>query len=410
MRFRFKEARMKKKLLIGLIVILAAALMSTGPSLAAKFETADQTKEKAVENEAESQEETEAEKEKTKKIEKKIIFISGEEGKDTPAVITIKEGDDVKKIKVNKPITIKKCKEGDFILMDSEGNKIKVLEGHPVKEGELEVIKLDKSVITEEGEDLIWKEKGDKGEKEIKIWISEGDDIKAVKIDEDDVHHWIYKDEEGLHHKDIHVIKKDCDHEGDIKKEGHVNMEPGAKGGHIFHVGTSHEADEEIKAIIQSIKDDLKKIKKNEDAVNEITKLVKELEAKLGEHHSAHAFKISHDKPNTFSIIKKKDGQETTKDVYITQDTDKTTMKVVVADDGDLEVGFAFGKDKITKEIYETVLKRLQKEMADTLVIDPEFDAESGKIMFKIKGLEKMDLSKEIINQIKNIIKEEIKK
>jgi len=441
-KLTFKEVNMKTKIMIGAAVFLAVAIIGLArPSPAAPVTisgslnidpvatnssplptesgaaAADHAAQKAEETEANAQAEKE-EKEKQKKLDRHVLVITNEDENRKPIEITIIEGDKKKKIEVKESITIKKCMEGKVILLDPEGKEIKVLEGHPIrifiKKGDVKTIKADKFIMKNENETLSWKEKGDKDDKDVKIWISGNDHIKVLKMGEEDSHHWIHENEGDAHHEESHIIKEghteDCETSKDVKKEVRVIMKPGKDSKHVYFAGKGEEDKDEIENHIKKIRESLKKLNAEGASVEEITKSLNELEEMLKKEEPFHtAGFLSHEIPGAFTIVEKAEGMESKKDIFITKDVHKNTIAVFVDEDGNAEVKFSQSKDEVSREVFDKTVERIKKELPDGMTLEPEFDEKSGRIKFKIKGIGSKDFSKDFITKLKDIIKEEIK-
>lgn len=186
-KLTFKEVKMKTKIMLASAVVLAVALVGTARPAAgteknvvetAIVETAapapaslavappasaaqEKQAEKAVVQEKETEKAKAAEKakeaekaEKEKAIEKKIV-ITTKDGTKTPIEITITEGDTVKTLVLDKPLTITSGKDGHVLILTSEGKEIQVLEGEPlrleIRGGKIELMKEGKALKVGEG-------------------------------------------------------------------------------------------------------------------------------------------------------------------------------------------------------------------------------------------------------------------
>lgn len=186
-KLTFKEVKMKTKIMLASAIVLAVALVGTARPAAgteknvvetAIVETAapapaslavappasaaqEKQAEKAVVQEKETEKAKAAEKakeaekaEKEKAIEKKIV-ITTKDGTKTPIEITITEGDTVKTLVLDKPLTITSGKDGHVLILTSEGKEIQVLEGEPlrleIRGGKIELMKEGKALKVGEG-------------------------------------------------------------------------------------------------------------------------------------------------------------------------------------------------------------------------------------------------------------------
>ena len=130
---------------------------------------ATQTEKAAVQEKKKEQEKAKA-AEKAKKAEKaakrktaveKTIGITPKGGEGVPIEIVITEGDVVKTLKLDKPLTITSEKGGDVLILTTEGKEPLVLKGEPlrieIKGGALKVLKEGKAwSIGDEGKTIVF--------------------------------------------------------------------------------------------------------------------------------------------------------------------------------------------------------------------------------------------------------------
>ena len=143
-----KEVKMKTKIMLALSVILAVALIGMArPSASSAENVAGSAAIAAAPANAanssiggESNQATEPTQEK--KAEKQDEAEKIKEGKKVPIEITIKQGDKIKKIVIEKPVTIKAGPDGTVVITTSEGKELKVVKEEPgrvqIEEGDLE--------------------------------------------------------------------------------------------------------------------------------------------------------------------------------------------------------------------------------------------------------------------------------
>lgn len=178
-KLTLKEVKMKTKIMLAAAVVLAVALVGTArPAVGVENRAAEptavetaapapgsfdialpaaETQEKAAEKPAAQEKEKEKVKvaEKAKPAVESKIVIEAKEGVKTPIVITITQGDEVKTLTLDKPLTITTGKDGQVLVLTSEGKEIQALKGKPlrleIKGGGLELIKEGKALKIGEG-------------------------------------------------------------------------------------------------------------------------------------------------------------------------------------------------------------------------------------------------------------------
>ena len=224
-KLTFKEVKMRTKIMLASAVVLAVAIVGTARPAAGIEKTAvtatvvesalpgpaslavvlpasaaqEVQAEKAVAQEKEKEKATAAEKakaaekaEKEKAVIEKKIVVTTKGGAKTPIVITITEGGQVKTLTLDKPLTITSGKDGQALVLTSEGKEIQVLKGKPlrleIKGGELEFIKEGKVLKVGEGGAYTIVKEGDKGGSRIEYYMTprgktagEGQVVKVIK-------------------------------------------------------------------------------------------------------------------------------------------------------------------------------------------------------------------------------------
>ncbi len=151
-KLTFMEVKMKTKITMALALVAAMALIGTArpadgretveaTAMIAETAIAVPSSLEAVPADAgspavaaqEKQEEMAAvqKKEKDKIAVGKKILVTAKEGENKAITITITEGDKVKTIVLDKPLTI--TKDGEVLILASEGKEIEVLEGEPLR-------------------------------------------------------------------------------------------------------------------------------------------------------------------------------------------------------------------------------------------------------------------------------------
>ncbi len=162
-----KEVKMKTKIMLALSVILAVALIGMArPSAVLSENVAGSTviataPANAASSSIEGANSQATEPNQEKKAEKQEEQEKKKESKMAPIEITIKQGDKIKTILVEKPITIKAGPEGTIVITTSEGKELKVMRREPlhpeIEEGDLEDVYVqaepDVDIVTPLGED-----------------------------------------------------------------------------------------------------------------------------------------------------------------------------------------------------------------------------------------------------------------
>ncbi|HMA53879.1 MAG TPA: M56 family metallopeptidase, partial [Acidobacteriota bacterium] len=206
-KLTFMEVKMKTKIMLTLALVLAVALIGTAgpaagrePSVATALavstlpapagfeitapaaEAQEVAAEKAVTAE-QAKEKEKAAKEKAlaeKTAIGKRIVITGKEGVKAPVEIVITEGDTVKTLTLDTPVTISKGKDGGTLVLSRDGKEIQVLKGEPlrleIKGGDLRILR--------EGKDLrLARNLGESGDLQL-IKEDDKDGVSVVVVTE----------------------------------------------------------------------------------------------------------------------------------------------------------------------------------------------------------------------------------
>ncbi|MBE3125489.1 MAG: M56 family metallopeptidase, partial [Acidobacteria bacterium] len=200
-KLTFKEVKMKTKIMLASAVVLAVALVGTARPAVGIEKTAATTTvvetavpvANAIEFAlpAAASQETQAGKAVVQEKEKKKIVVTTKDGAKTPIEITITEGDTVKTLVLDKPLTITSDKDGHVLVLTSEGKDIQVLKGEPlsivIKGGAIELTKEGKALKVGEGGAYKIIREGDKeGSQVVVYWTPEvrpakGQEIRVIK-------------------------------------------------------------------------------------------------------------------------------------------------------------------------------------------------------------------------------------
>jgi beta-lactamase regulating signal transducer with metallopeptidase domain len=372
--------------------------------------------------EQEKQEEYEKQKKQSEKKQKKLhkhtIVITNKKGKEIPLVITISEEDEKKSIKLDGSVMIKQGKEGEIFLWDSEGEELMLVDGKPIrlviKEGDVEVFEDENVIEIGKGGIITWSQKGEEGEEDVDVYILSGKDAKTVKLGKAGTHGWVVKTEDIGEGEDVHIVTGktigiDQAHKID-KKAIHVHVQPLKVGNKITWVPKEDQGDE-IKEALAAIRESLKKLKQETEAVQEIQKSLNELEDKLKKRRGAYVTGHIYGKdPKSFTIIKKEGEHETHKDVFITKPDTTSAVTVFSTGDGEANVVYSISSQGKSRDVYEKTVARVKQELPEDWSLEPEFDEDTGVIKLKITGVGGQAPSKEFIKKLTGIIEEEMKK
>ncbi len=378
----------------------------------------EEQRRQAEQEEQKQQEEQEQKKEKQpKKLDRHTIVISNKKGKKVPIAITVVEEGGKKTVKLDGAVTIKRGKEGEILLWDSEGSELMLVDGKPVrlviKEGDVEVIEEENVIKLGKGSVLVWHQKGEEGEDDVDVFIVSGKDAKTVKLGKAGTHGWVVKTEEGQEEEAVHVVTgkvvvADKAQKSD-KKWTHVQIQPLKIGKKVAWV--PKEDQDEIKKSLAAIRESLKKLKQEEAAVREIMESLTELEEKLKKREGAFVTGyIAEESPKSYTIIRKEGKDKSLKEAYITRHDDEEKVTVFSSGEGEAHIVYSIGSEGKSREVYEKTVARVKKELPEGWSLEPEYDEESGVIKLKIKGIEGQAPSKEFILKLADIIKEEVKK
>jgi beta-lactamase regulating signal transducer with metallopeptidase domain len=444
-----KEVKMKTKIMLAAAVVLAVALVGTArPAVgienkAAKptaVETAApapgsvdvappaaETQEKVAEKTAAQEKEKEkvkvAEKEKPA-VERKIV-IEAKEGAKTPIEITIIQGDEVKTLTLDKPLTITTGKDGHVLVLTSEGKEIQVLKGEPlrleIKGGGLEFIKegkptltltLDKPLTITTGKDglvLVLTSEG----KEIQVLKGKplrlelkGGGIELIKEIKPTIA-WTLK--EPVKEGTLRIAK-----EFSVKPfEGRWISEDGKT--HIFAGARDKELLEKVREIREQVaavkekKIDFSSLEKSLEKLEEMLKASKE---KLGK------FEIKLDKePGAAAVVEKIVEDETKRkvDIQVTEGIKAAKVKTitsVTADDAVAILLIASGKaGEEGREAYTRAAAKLKKDLPEGYeLLEQNYDEESGTMTFKVTAPKGKKDNESLIRKLVDSLKAEVKK
>ena len=442
-KLTFMEVKMKTKIGLALALVLAVAVIGTArpaPGGEARPETAlaasavmptpasleavleaqavlqtaaepavvqeKQKEQEKAQAEAKAKEAEKAAKEK-KAVEKTIVIkpvvVDGK-----PIEIVITEGGQVKKIMLDKPVTIMKSQDGEAIVLSVDGKEIQVLKGEPlhleIKGGEILVLRDGQPLKIAEGHALKHGEamaftvvtKGDEqagaegktftiikeagggtvvvekhlGGEHAVAWTAKGDDMGQAL--------WVSKSAVG--------------------EPAHVTWV--AKDGTAFAV--SRAADEKLLEKVHALQEQVQAIKAKKMDITALEESLKKLEAELQ------------------AIEKKTAGHrsagQTT--VWITEKghpvkVDEAKAVVRAAGDGDANINIILtGKTgEEGKKAYERALAELKKRLPEGYKLAGQsFDPENGTMVFGIAAAEGMKTDETVVRKLVEALQAEIKK
>ncbi len=446
------EVKMKTKIMLALALVAAVALIGTaGPAAGVEKsalrttvgetalpaparldvpapDIAQTTAEAAVPAEQEQEKAKEAEKakqaEKAKEAEKaakekaeaakaKTIVIKpvGEEGE--PIEVTITEGDQVKKLVLEKPLTITKGKDGDTLVLTIDGKDIEVLKGEPlrleIKGGQLEVIKEGQAVTIGEGEGktVYFVTPGGKS-------IAEGKTLRIAKdvaIGKDGVNLVVETRKEG--EPAIAWTIKEGGKGEEVRVAKEFPGEPSAmtwvgKRGQAF--AFSAASGKEMLDKVQALQEQVQAIKAKKMDISELEDSLKKLEAELkAKEDELKTFTYEFDKEPVEYVFSKRIKE----DVAENKKSERISVSAKATDTGKGKINIILtGKTGDEgKKSFELALAKLKKELPDGYSISSQsYDPEDGTIRFEIVAAEGKKMEESLIRRLVETLQEETKK
>jgi beta-lactamase regulating signal transducer with metallopeptidase domain len=448
-KLTFKEVKMKTKIMLASAVVLAVALVGTARPAVGVEKTAVTTT--VVETAAPAPvslavvlpvsgaQEKQAEKAVVQEKEKKKIFVTTKDGAKTPIEITITQGDQVKTLVFDKPLTITSGKEGHVIVLTSEGKEIQVLEGEPlrldIRGGEIELIK--------EGQALKVGEGGKEGSKIVYYWTPGGKTagaqeiriIKEGKADEATAEVFIkrMKDKkEGETWVAVEPAK-----EATVVKEGAVwvtkefSEKPveGAwvrEGGKTFAI--SPVRDKELLEKVRAIREQVEAVKAKKMDIDVLQKSLEKLEAEIAaKAEKINELKMKFEKqPAGITVVEKiREGEGQGDVMFEKRDEEMAAGKggtwvakadqpgqvyVSVPDDTINLVFTAAVGGGLGAADFEQAVAKLKKELPEGYkILEQKLDAENGVMTFKISPPQGAKVDGKLIRKIVDSVKSELK-
>jgi len=453
-KLTFKEVKMRTKIMLASAVVLAVAIVGTARPAAGIEKTAvtatvvesalpgpaslavvlpasaaqEVQAEKAVAQEKEKEKATAAEKakaaekaEKEKAVIEKKIVVTTKGGAKTPIVITITEGGQVKTLTLDKPLTITSGKDGQALVLTSEGKEIQVLKGEPlrleIEGGELEFIKEGKVLKVGEGGAYAIVKEGDKEGSRIEYYFTpRGKSPTTV---------WTVK-ESGKEGKEgaLWVTK-----EFSGKPAGGTWV---SEGGKAF--AFSSATDKDMLEKVHGLQEQVAAIKANKMDIAALEESLKKLETELkAKEEKLRELKFKFDVAQPEVIVVKKIGEGEAKgDVVVYEKAlgDKpegaATVWVVKADEAAAIAKVGIGKDDNTIQIALSGIKseegrsayplgvaavdRLKKDLPEGYrILESKYDKDAGTMTFKIAPPEGAKVDEKLIRKLVDSLKEAIK-
>jgi len=426
-KWTFKEVKMKTKILLFCAVILAVALIGLArPSSSVTEETdpaigslsaagagiseevsspegpvaqaAGQGQEQSPagekkDKEKKPQEPAQTQEEKKQKAEKKpAVIVTVQEGKKHGHVITIKEGDKIKTITLDKPVIIKEGPEGKVLFITPDGEEVTVLGGEP---GHLE-IRADQLEFVKEGRIV----KVGKDGTTVYVVVKPDIDIgKAVEV--------------AL--EEVPVAVKVAE-----PVTAHVTLEPGIEVDtyvtpHITWVSEDQES--EIREKLRDIREKLKEVEVKKLELREVDEALADLEKDL-EKMSRETSRVAYihtGKPEVFTIVKERGDEEAVEEtepdigVDIEEDSHKNPITVVAKDKGWFLMSYQIDSGEKGREAYDRIVARVKKELPQGFTLEPKFEEESGLITLKINGPSGKGASRDLVRKLADCIRDETK-
>jgi len=447
------EVKMKTKIMLALILVMAVALVGTarpvsGPEsekaptvLAGTADVAQAQAEPAAGQEKEQEKAKAAEKakqaEKAKEAEKavkkesavsKTIVITPVVVEGKPIEITITEGDEVKTLLIDKPLTITKSKNGQAIVLTVDGKDVQVLEGEPVrlevKGGEIKILKegggegktvfiygtAEPKVVVEDPEVFV---KVRKHQKEGEVWVQAAPAQEGTKV-------VIKEGEPGMAWTVV---------EGDKGTAWSAKTYSGKHGSAVW-VGEGGQAyafstgmrNEKMLERVRALQEQVQAIKAKKMDITALEDSLKKLEAELkANEEKIKGLKIKMDKaPGEYTVIKRVGAGEAKgkagvwvieKDKAVKADEATVVMKDADEGDGTVNVILTGKTGDDGRKAYERALARLKKELPQGFtLVGQSFDPENGTTIFAISAAEGRSFDETSVRKLVEALQAEIKK
>ncbi len=458
-KLTFKEVKMKTKIMLASAVVLAVAIVGTAGPAAGIEKTAVKTA--VVETAAPAANAIEFALPGAEAQETQAVKAVVQENTKTPIVITITEGDEVKTLTLDKPLTITSSEGDPVIVLSSEGKDLKVLKGEPlslvIEGGALDLMKEGKvlkvgpggafKIVKEGGEEggakiiYYWTPKGEAGEaapdvfvkrikekKEGEIWIAaepakEGEAVKVVAgkaIDVSPTIVWTVKEpgKEGQ--------------EGAVWVTKEFSGKP-AEGAWVSERGKafafSSATDKDMLEKVHALQEQVSAIKAKKMDISSLEESLKKLEAELAAN--ADKFGKLHmtfeERPAGITVVKKIGEDEAKGDVVVYQKVrgDKaegaTSLWFANRDEagaiakvsvftGDNSIQIVLVNKGTSAADFERAAAKLKEELPEGYKLaEQKFDAENGTMTFKISSPEGKKIDEQTVRKLVDGLKAELK-
>jgi beta-lactamase regulating signal transducer with metallopeptidase domain len=458
-KLTFMEVKMRTKIMLALALVLAVAAVGTARPAAghamAEAKTAlvpteivapasldvapdglvaaAQTQAEQAAQEKAAMEAKKAQAEKKEKQAERTIVIKPAVVEGQPLEIVITQGDEVKTLRFDKPVTIIKKKDGDALVLSVDGKDIEVLKGEPlrltIKGGDLEIIKEGQAVGIGEGEPFkIAKRIGEKDGQVIYYFTpgKEGREsafrIAKKMTDKNGVEIVVETGNEGK--PAISWTAKGAEKGQGVwiaKSEAGepVTMTWTAKSGQNF--AFSPERDKEMLAKVRALQEQVEAIKAKKMDISKLEESLKRLEQELqanAEKLKEMNFKLEK-LPGEFRIVKRigEDEPEKSVAVWVSEKEGRAaiaTTKVEIAEgktEGSITMVFTGLKGAEGKANAERATAALKKALPEGYTITGQkYDEEDGTIRFEVKGPEGQKTDEALIKKLVGTVKDALKK
>jgi beta-lactamase regulating signal transducer with metallopeptidase domain len=464
-KLTFKEVKMKTRIMLAAAVVLAVSFVGSARPAAGiekvsatttVVETAAPAAEaiavalpaaEAREAQAEQAVVQEKEKEKAKAAEKakeeKKIAVTVKEVDKAPIVVTITEGDVVKTMTLDKPLTITSGKDGNVLVLTTEGKEIQVLKGEPlrleIKGGEIELIKEGKALkVGKDGVYTIVREGEKDGRKIVFYGTPKGQAVEPK------VH--VVTEGEGKERNVEVVVEtekagrpkvawtvKAPGKEGNVWVTKELSGKPGAsavwigEGGKAFTFSPAGTRDmlEKVRAIREQV--EAVKAKKMDFAALEesLKKLeaelqanedkLKELKIKLGKvpDKVAGLEEISEDEGGVVVFEKRREDMVEGKGgIWVAKaDQAPAAAKVMVTEGNAISIVLsASAGEGMDAAAFKRVVANFKKQLPEGYELqEQEFDEQTGTMTFKIVAPEGAKIDETLVRKLVDSAKAELK-
>jgi beta-lactamase regulating signal transducer with metallopeptidase domain len=394
------EVKMKTKIMLAVVLVLTVALVGTARPVAGNgsLETA------AILAEMAAPQEKPAEAVVVQEKEKKVV--KAKDGNGYPIVITITNGDVVKTLTLDKPLTITRGKDGDTLVLSVNGKDLQVLKGEPlhleIKGGELQILNEGNVMKIGESPNLkIVKEEGDEGRAIVYSWTARPEvvakNVKVVKKGEPEFA-WTIK-------------------EGD--KEGLIFAKEFSGKPYAFATGIGNKA---MLEKVRALQEQVQAVKAKKLDIAALEESLKKLEAELkAKEEKIKEIGLKFDEaPGEFSVVKRLGGDKSEgrvavwvseKDEDVEADEAGAVRKAIVkTGKGTFDLILIGEKGDEGKKAFELALAKLKKELPEGYKLaGQEYDAAAGSMTFKIATPEGKGTDPAVVKKLVESLKETIK-